>query len=110
MQPFIAPSHSLPLNWTVDFLFPVLLKIVQNIEDVVIDPEDVRMLRTLRKDRMLFFTNHPTTAEPPIAHYIGKLMGVRFKYGFAPGVRLERRNGWQGNLKPGRLFGDRWNQ
>ncbi|MCB1324298.1 MAG: 1-acyl-sn-glycerol-3-phosphate acyltransferase [Leptospiraceae bacterium] len=80
MQPFIAPSHSLPLNWTVDFLFPVLLKIVQNIEDVVIDPEDVRMLRTLRKDRMLFFTNHPTTAEPPIAHYIGKLMGVRFKY------------------------------
>ncbi|MCB1308636.1 MAG: 1-acyl-sn-glycerol-3-phosphate acyltransferase [Leptospiraceae bacterium] len=80
MQPFIPPGYSLPLNWTVDFLFPVLLKIVQNIEDVVIRPEDIQMLREHKDDRMLFLTNHPTTAEPPLVHHIGKLMGTRFRY------------------------------
>lgn len=80
MEPFVPPQFSLPLAWTVDMLLPVLLKGVQNIDEVVIQPEDRRMLRSLRDERVLFFTNHPTTAEPPIAYHIGNLIGSRFKY------------------------------
>ncbi|MBX7058435.1 MAG: 1-acyl-sn-glycerol-3-phosphate acyltransferase [Leptospirales bacterium] len=80
MQPFVAPQFNLPLAWTVDLMLPVLLKSVQNIEEVVVKPEDRSMLRSLRDERVLFFSNHPSTAEPPIAYYVGNLMGARFKY------------------------------
>ena len=80
MQPFIAPQFNLPLAWTVDFMFPYLLKAVQNIDDVVFRPEDLEMLRSLRNERILLFTNHPTTAEPPIVFHIGSRMGSRFRY------------------------------
>lgn len=80
MQPFIAPQFNLPLVWTIDLLFPFLLKAVQNIEDVIIRPEDLEMLRSLRKERMLLFTNHPTTAEPPLVFHLGARMGARFRY------------------------------
>jgi 1-acyl-sn-glycerol-3-phosphate acyltransferase len=80
MQPFIAPGFNLPLAWTVDFLFPVLLKTLQNIDEIVVSAEDRAMLRGLRHERLLLFTNHPTTAEPPIAYHLGNLMGARFRY------------------------------
>ncbi len=80
MQPFVAPQFNLPLAWTVDLLMPVLLKAVQNIDTVEVRAEDRAMLRSLRNERVLFFTNHPSTAEPPIAYHIGNLMGARFKY------------------------------
>ncbi|MCE9596575.1 MAG: 1-acyl-sn-glycerol-3-phosphate acyltransferase [Spirochaetia bacterium] len=80
MQPFIAPGFNLPLAWTADLLFPVLIKAVQNIDDIEIKSEDKQMLRGLKDDRLIFFTNHPTTAEPPISYYIGNLMGSRFRY------------------------------
>ncbi|MCR9143909.1 MAG: 1-acyl-sn-glycerol-3-phosphate acyltransferase [bacterium] len=80
MQPFIAPGFNLPLAWTMDLLLPVLLKAVQNIDEVIVSPDDRKMLRDLRDERLLFFTNHPTTAEPPITYHLGNLMGARFQY------------------------------
>lgn len=65
MQPFIPATFNLALNWTADLLFPVLLKAVQNINEVVITDEDKAMLRSLKKDRLLFLQiiqqppNHP---------------------------------------------------
>ncbi len=80
MNQFIPPGFSLPLAWTADLMLPLILKGVQNIDEVVVRPEDKRMLRNLRKDRLLFFTNHPTTAEPPITWHLGNLMGARFQF------------------------------
>ena len=80
MKTFISPSFNLPLNWAVDFLFPVLAKVVQNLDEIIISDEDRDMLRSLKDERLLFFTNHPSTAEPPIVYRIGNIMGSRFKY------------------------------
>lgn len=80
MKAFIPPSFNLPLHWTVDLLFPLLAKQVENIDEIIISDEDKHTLRKLRKERLLFFTNHPTTAEPPITYHIGNVMGARFKY------------------------------
>ena len=80
MEPFIPPSFSLPLHWTADLLFPFLLKGMHNINKVIIKPEDLEMIRKLRHDRLIFFTNHPSTAEPPITYHIGNEMGCRFKF------------------------------
>ena len=80
MQSFIPPGFNLPLAWTVDLLLPLALKGLQNIDEVVVSPADRAMLRGLRDERLLFFTNHPTTAEPPITYYLGNLMGSRFQY------------------------------
>ncbi len=80
MQAFIPANFNLALNWTIDLLLPVLLKSVQNINEVIITDEDKEMLRSLKKERLIFFSNHPTTAEPPISFHIANLMGSRFKY------------------------------
>jgi hypothetical protein len=80
MQAFIPPNFNLFLNWTIDLLFPVLLKSVQNINEVIITEQDKEMLRSLKKERLIFFSNHPTTAEPPLAFHIANIMGSRFKY------------------------------
>ncbi len=80
MQAFIPPSIIYPLAWAIDFTIPSLLKIVQNIDEVVISEKDKEMLRSLREDRMLFASNHPTTAEPPISFYLSNIMGARFHY------------------------------
>jgi hypothetical protein len=80
MEPFIPPKFNIALNWTVDALMPVLLRSMHNINEVVVSDSDKEMLRKMRNDRMLFFTNHPTTAEPPIVFHLGGLMGARFRY------------------------------
>lgn len=80
MQYFKAPEFNLGMAWVADASLPLLLKTYQNIEDVVIGPEDRRMLRSLRKDRLLFFTNHPSQAEPLIAYQVSRVMGSRFNF------------------------------
>jgi hypothetical protein len=80
MEPFIPPKFNLPLNWTVDLLFPILLRAMHNINEVIIKEEDKEMIRKLKNERLLFFSNHPSTAEPPIAFHIGNIIGARFKY------------------------------
>ncbi len=80
MQPFIPSSFNLPVAWAVDFSLPILLKQLQNLDGVVIKPEDTKMLRSIREERLLYFSNHPTTSEPPVAYYVANLMGARFHF------------------------------
>lgn len=80
MPRFIPPSFNLPVAWMVDFSLPVLLKQVMNIDDVVIKPEDLNQLRRLRKERLLYLSNHPSTGEPAVAYYVANRMGSRFHY------------------------------
>ncbi|MBL8018048.1 MAG: 1-acyl-sn-glycerol-3-phosphate acyltransferase [Leptospirales bacterium] len=80
MQPFIPPAFNLPIAWAVDFTLPLLLKQVQNLDGVVIKPDDVKLLRSVRNDRLLYFSNHPTNSEPPVAYHVAKTMGTRFNF------------------------------
>lgn len=86
MRSFIPPSFNLPLAWSVDFSFPWLLKWVFNIQDVIISHEDQVMIRSLRRERMIYLSNHPSTSEPPVAYHVANVMGSRFKFMAARGV------------------------
>jgi len=77
---FIPPAFNLATAWAADALLPLSLKQGQNIEDIIISSEDRQMLRSLRNDRLLFFTNHPSQAEPMLAYHIANVMGARFHY------------------------------
>ncbi len=80
MQPFIAPRLNLPLTWGVDLCFPLLIKTIFNLDGIDITEEDGRFLRTLRADRLLHFSNHPSHAEPAVAYAVGSRMNARFHY------------------------------
>lgn len=80
MQSFKPPEFNLAVAWLADAALPLSLKIYQNIEDVVIEPQDRKMLRSLRNERLLFFTNHPSQAEPMISYHVSKVMGSRFNF------------------------------
>ncbi|MCB1173762.1 MAG: 1-acyl-sn-glycerol-3-phosphate acyltransferase [Leptospiraceae bacterium] len=80
MKSFVAPEFNLGSAWFADAALPLTLKLYQNIEDVIIQPQDKKMLREYRKQRLLFFTNHPSQAEPLIAYHVSKIMGSRFNY------------------------------
>ncbi|MDX1959100.1 MAG: 1-acyl-sn-glycerol-3-phosphate acyltransferase [Leptospiraceae bacterium] len=77
---FIPPSIEYPLNWFLDFAFPAIAKLALNIESVEITEEDKSLLRSLKKERVLYMSNHPTTIEPPVAFFVANVMGSRFKY------------------------------
>ncbi len=77
---FIPPAFNLAAAWFADATLPLTLRQYQNIEDIVISPQDRELLRSLRKDRLIFFTNHPSQAEPMIAYHIANVMGARFHY------------------------------
>ncbi len=64
----------------VDFSYPLLVKQLQNIDAIIIKPEDERMLRELRTDRLIYLSNHPSTGEPPVAYYVANRMGARFNF------------------------------
>ncbi len=75
---FIPPDFQLPMAWLADAVTPGLLKVAFNIDKVHISQEDRVMLRTLRKERLMYFSNHPTQAEPPVAWVVANAMGARF--------------------------------
>ncbi len=75
---FIPPGFNLPLVWMTDAATPAYLKLMHNVEEVIIREEDRLLLRTLRDDRLLFFSNHPTQVEPTIAWIVAQKMGARF--------------------------------
>jgi len=77
---FIPPDFNLAAAWFADSMLPTALKQMQNIEDIVIQEKDRALLRSLRNERMLFFTNHPSQAEPMIAYHIANVIGSRFYY------------------------------
>lgn len=80
MKTFIPGRHNKALLKLIDTLFPVLLKGQQNINEIKISEEDKQKLRDLREKRVLFFCNHPSTAEPPVTFFLSKIMGDRFFY------------------------------
>ncbi len=80
MEPFIPPSFNLPLLWTVDLFFPILTKLVQNLESIEISNEDKQYIRTFRDSRLIYCSNHPSNSEPVVAYYVANVMGTRFHY------------------------------
>ncbi|MCB1189049.1 MAG: 1-acyl-sn-glycerol-3-phosphate acyltransferase [Leptospiraceae bacterium] len=80
MELFKPPDFKAYVAWLADLTLPVILKQYQNIEDVIIEQEDKAMLRELERERVLFFTNHPSQAEPLIAYHVANVMGTRFNY------------------------------
>ena len=80
MDHFLPPQFNLAMAWTADLLNPVVLKQYQNIQEIIISPEDRKTLRSLRDNRLMFFSNHPSQAEPIIAWHIANVMGSRFRY------------------------------
>lgn len=79
-QHFIPPDFKLPVAWFADAAVPAVLKLGANIDGMEFKPEDRKMLRSLRDRRVLFFSNHPTQAEPVLAWLVANAMGSRFNY------------------------------
>ncbi len=77
---FIPPEFNIAVAWISDAINPFTLKTTQNIQEVVIKPEDKERILKLRDNRLLFFSNHPSQAEPMIAYYIANVMATRFHY------------------------------
>lgn len=77
---FVPAGFNAPVAWSLDAVFPLLTKTALNLEGVDIDPEDRRLLRSLRRGRLLYMSNHPTFVEPPIAYHVANVMGTRFRY------------------------------
>ena len=80
MSDFIPPAFNLPMAWTVDLTYPMLLKMSENLEGIEVSSTDKQMLRQLRRNRVLFVSNHPTGLEPTIAYHVANIMGTRFRY------------------------------
>ncbi|MEM7183632.1 MAG: 1-acyl-sn-glycerol-3-phosphate acyltransferase [Spirochaetota bacterium] len=77
---FIPPEFNVAVAWFSDAMSPISLKLTQNIQDVIIKPEDRERIVRLHNERLLFFTNHPSQAEPMLTYYIANKMGTRFHY------------------------------
>lgn len=80
MRHFIPPVENRFIPWLASKLYFPLLAALQNIREVVISDADIEQLKKFRNERLLFFTNHPSTAEPPLVFYLGRLLGQRFKF------------------------------
>ncbi|MFO1526374.1 MAG: 1-acyl-sn-glycerol-3-phosphate acyltransferase [Turneriella sp.] len=93
MRHFIPPVENRFLPWLASKLFFPLLGAMQNIKQVIIRDEDIATLRKFKNERLLFFTNHPSTAEPPLVFYLGRLLGQRFKF-----MASRQVFNWQGGL------------
>ncbi len=77
---FISHDINYPLLWGFDLSLPIILKTALNIDGVDISDADKITLRSLNKERLLYFSNHPTTIEPPVAYYVSNVIGSRFYY------------------------------
>lgn len=100
MNLFIPPKFNPLTAWLFDLTLPGILKMYQNIEDIIITEEDKKMLRSLEKERMVFFTNHPSQSEPLISYHIANLMGSRFNF-VATRRAFDELNGFLGKLYQG---------
>ncbi len=80
IESFIPPKQNFPTLWFTDLTLPVLFKTIHNLDDVVVKAEDIKMLRSLKNERLIYASNHPTTKEPPVAYHVANLMNTRFFY------------------------------
>ncbi|TGL57170.1 1-acyl-sn-glycerol-3-phosphate acyltransferase [Leptospira ognonensis] len=77
---FISHEIDYPFLWGMDLSLPFILKFALNIDGVDISDADRNTLRSLNQERLLYFSNHPSTIEPPVAYYVANVMGSRFYY------------------------------
>ncbi|MEM7182088.1 MAG: lysophospholipid acyltransferase family protein [Spirochaetota bacterium] len=77
---FIPYKFSYPLLWFTDFALPGLMKLVHNVDDIIVSESDRRMLKGLRDERVILVANHPSTKEPPLAFKVAQMMHSRFHY------------------------------
>lgn len=94
---FIPPIHNYPFMWFMDAALKVLMKGVNNVDEIVITEEDKEKLKTYKNERLIFISNHPTTKEPPISYIIGNHMYSRFHY-MASREVFDWGNGVVGNM------------
>jgi hypothetical protein len=80
IESFIQPKFNYPFLWFMDASIKSLLKMVHNIDEVVVSEKDKELLKSLQKERLIYISNHPSTREPPIAYVIGNLLYSRFYY------------------------------
>ncbi len=80
MKSFIPPKLNLPILWFTDFTLPILLKTVHNMDAVIVSENDRALLKSLKGERLILVSNHPTTKEPPVVYTLANLMGSRFHY------------------------------
>ncbi len=80
IESFIQPKFNYPFLWFMDASIKSLLKVVHNIDDVIVSEKDKELLKSLQKERLIYISNHPSTREPPITFVIGNLLYSRFYY------------------------------
>jgi len=80
IESFIQPKFNYPFMWFMDASIKSLLQAVHNIDDVIISEKDKEILKSLRQERLIYVSNHPSTREPPIAYIVGNLLYSRFYY------------------------------
>lgn len=80
MNSFIPPKLNYPFLWFTDFSLPFLFKMIHNLDSVEVSEIDRKTLRSLRNERLIVLSNHPTTKEPPVIYSLANIMSSRFHY------------------------------
>ncbi len=53
---------------------------MHNLDYIEVSPEDKKLLRSYKNERLIYISNHPTTKEPPVAYNSANIMDTRFHY------------------------------
>lgn len=77
---FIPPSFEFPFILGLDLSLPILSKLLFNIDGIVLDKEDERLLSEIKNKRVVYLSNHPSDVEPAIAYYVANQIGTRFNF------------------------------
>jgi 1-acyl-sn-glycerol-3-phosphate acyltransferase len=78
LAPFYPPRPSVPIQWVVDRVAPLLLRGIWEIQGIEIGAEDRGRLRALRDTRALIAANHPSLAEPLVLYRLLRREEVSF--------------------------------
>lgn len=77
---FIPPQTSNFYYGLAGLLKGPIIKVLQNITSIHIKPEDLEKLKQLENERIIFFGNHPTTAEPPLVVYLADQFKEKYHF------------------------------
>lgn len=77
---FIPPRFEFPIALGLDLGFPILSKLLFNIDGVVISKEDELRLKEIKNKRVIYLSNQPSDLEPIIAYYVASKISTRFHF------------------------------
>ncbi|MCW7468814.1 lysophospholipid acyltransferase family protein [Leptospira kanakyensis] len=77
---FIPPRFEFPFALGLDLGFPILSKLLFNIDGVEITKEDELHLKEIKNKRVMYLSNQPSEIEPIIAYHVASKMGTRFHF------------------------------